>query len=174
MSSATKHDDSHGHDDGAVHAHVSSVPFYLAIFIGLLMLTGLTVGQSYVDLGRLNLMTVILIASIKASLVVTFFMHLRHDNKFHALAFVGSLLFIGIFFVYTMNDTDRRAEMEETSSSPVLQKTGESAPGGFDPKLWEEKRAKMVKESGHGGGEHGGGHGAAPASAAPAPHAPAH
>jgi cytochrome c oxidase subunit 4 len=172
MASATKHD-SHGHDDGAVHAHISSVPFYLAIFVALLGLTALTVGQSYVDLGRLNLMTVILIASVKASLVVTFFMHLRHDNKFHALAFVGGLLFIGVFFVYTMNDTERRGEMEETSSVPVLQKTGESAPGGFDTKTWEDKRTKMVKESGHGG-EHGGSHGATPAPGAPAPTAPAH
>jgi hypothetical protein len=49
--STAEHGHGHGHDDGAVHAHVSSVPFYVAVFLGLLFLTGMTVGQSYVDLG---------------------------------------------------------------------------------------------------------------------------
>ena len=108
-SEATKHDE-HGHDDGAVHAHVSSTFFYIAIFVGLLVLTVTTVGQSYVDLGKLNLAVVILIASLKASLVVSFFMHLRWDNKFNALIFISTIFFIGVFFAYTMNDTERRGE----------------------------------------------------------------
>ena len=40
-SEATKHDE-HGHDDGAVNAHVSSSFFYIAVFVGLLILTGTT------------------------------------------------------------------------------------------------------------------------------------
>ena len=52
----------------------------------------MTVGQSYVDLGRLNIVVVILIATMKASLVVTFFMHLKWDNKFNALIFVATHL----------------------------------------------------------------------------------
>ena len=62
------HETTAGHhphkDDGAVHAHISSAPFYFAIFMALIALTILTVGQSYVDLGRLNLIVVILIAKI--------------------------------------------------------------------------------------------------------------
>ncbi len=116
-------------------------------------------GQSYVDLGKLNLLFVILIASCKASLVVLFFMHLRHDNKLHGVLFVCGLLFIGVFFAYTFNDTEHRAEMEETSSVNVLPKTGEIAPGSMDEKAVLEARAKMVKEH-HAGG--GGGHGATP------------
>ena len=41
--------------EGAVHAHISSAPFYMAVFATLITLTVLTVGQSYVDLGRMNL-----------------------------------------------------------------------------------------------------------------------
>ncbi|MDB4943612.1 MAG: Cytochrome c oxidase polypeptide [Labilithrix sp.] len=124
--------DAHDHvDDGAVHAHISSTAFYVAIFVGLLMLTGLTVGQSYVDLGRLNIVLVVLIATMKASLVVTFFMHLRWDNKFNALMFISSLFFIGVFFAYTMNDTDQRGEFDSDHNVPVWDKTGEPAPGGF-------------------------------------------
>jgi cytochrome c oxidase subunit 4 len=148
-------------EDGAVHAHISSAGFYTVIFLALISLTVLTVGQSYVDLGRMNLIVVILIATTKASLVVSFFMHLRYDNKFNALIFISCLFFIGVFFAYTMNDTEHRGETDADQNVKVLQKTGEAAPGGFVP---------HAADSAHAGGEgeHGG--------AAPAPsggHAPA-
>ena len=123
---------SHGHgDDGAVHAHISSTGFYVAIFLALIALTTLTVGQSYVDLGKANLIVVILIATTKASLVVSFFMHLRYDNKFNALIFVSCIFFIGIFFAYTMNDTSRRGELDPDQNVKILPKNGEPAPGGM-------------------------------------------
>ncbi len=118
-------------DDGAVHAHISSAPFYVAIFLALIALTVLTVGQSYVDLGKLNLIVVILIATTKASLVVSFFMHLRWDNKFNTLIFLAGIFFIGVFFAYTMNDTDRRGELDPDQNVKILPRTGQEAPGGF-------------------------------------------
>ena len=121
----------HEHDDGAVHAHISSTPFYVAVFLGLLFLTGMTVGQSYVDLGKMNIVLVILIATMKASLVVTFFMHLKWDNKFNALIFLSTLFFIGVFFAYTMHDTEERGQLDPDQNVKVLPKTGEKAPGGM-------------------------------------------
>jgi cytochrome c oxidase subunit 4 len=124
----------HAHkDDGAVHAHISSAGFYLAVFLALIFLTAVTVGQSYVDLGRFNLIAVIAIATMKASLVVSFFMHLRWDNKFNVLIFLSGIFFIGVFFAYTMNDTERRGELDADQNVKVLPKTGETAPGGFEP-----------------------------------------
>jgi len=151
-------------DDGAVHAHISSAPFYGIIFMALIGLTILTVGQSYVDLGRLNLIVVILIATCKASLVVSFFMHLRYDNKFNALIFISCIFFIGVFFAYTMNDTNQRGEFDADQNVRVLPKTGENAPGGF--------AAPAHSGSAGAGGEHG----AAPAGSGSgaAPAAPAH
>ncbi|MBX3190975.1 MAG: cytochrome C oxidase subunit IV family protein [Labilithrix sp.] len=145
----------HGHDEGAVHAHISSSAFYIFIFVCLLGLTGLTVGQSYVDLGRMNIVLVILIATMKASLVVSFFMHLKYDNRFNALIFISTLFFIGVFFAYTMNDTDRRGDLDVDQNVRLWQKTGEQAPGGME-----------VDAGDHGGGDHGG----AAAPAAPAHH----
>jgi cytochrome c oxidase subunit IV len=118
-------------DDGAVHSHISSPGFYIGVFSALIALTILTVGQSYVDLGQLNLLAVIAIATTKAALVVSFFMHLRWDNKFNALIFISCLFFIGVFFAYTMNDTNRRGELDADQNVKVLPKTGEEAPGGF-------------------------------------------
>jgi cytochrome c oxidase subunit 4 len=168
--SAASHDHDHA-DDGAVHAHVSSVPFYVAVFLGLLFLTGMTVGQSYVDLGKLNIVLVILIATMKASLVVTFFMHLKWDNKFNALIFISTIFFIGVFFAYTMNDTNQRGEFDPDQNVHVWEKNGEVAPGGM-PKPEAHEGAGAPGAAGHGqenvapapAGDHG---------AAPAP-APAH
>jgi cytochrome c oxidase subunit IV len=121
------------HDDGRVHAHISSIKFYIVIFVTLITLTVATVGVSYVHLGPANLAVAIVIASIKAALVCLFFMHLRHDNKFHALIFVSSLLFIGVFFAYTVNDTGRRGEVDESQGTQSISPSGAAraaAPGG--------------------------------------------
>ena len=93
----------------------------------------MTVGQSYVDLGKMNIVLVILIATMKASLVVTFFMHLKWDNKFNALIFLSTIFFIGVFFAYTMNDTDRRGDLDPDQNRRKWEKTGEDAPGGMVP-----------------------------------------
>ncbi len=134
------HGHDHGaHDDGAVHAHISPVSFYLKIFAALICFTLLTVGVSYVHLGPANLAVAIVIASAKAALVVTFFMHLNHDSRFNALIFVSSLLFIGVFFAYTFNDTEHRAEVDKEQGSMVLEANGKEAPGGYIlPKVIEE------------------------------------
>src|SRR5580704_4832679 len=121
----------HGEDEFYVHAHVSSVKFYVGILAALMFFTLLTVGVASIHLGPLNLAVAIVIASIKATLVVMFFMHLRYDNRFNATIVICSLLFIGVFFAYTMNDTDRRAEVDDAQGSQVLPSTGQQAPGGM-------------------------------------------
>src|SRR5580704_16125963 len=93
----------HGEDEFYVHAHVSSVKFYVGILAALMFFTLLTVGVASVHLGPLNLAVAVVIASIKATLVVTFFMHLKYDNKFNTTILISTLMFIGVFFVYTMN-----------------------------------------------------------------------
>ena len=129
-----------------VHAHISPAKFYIFILAILMTLTLLTVGVSYIHLGKLNLIVAIVIASIKASLVVLFFMHLRYDNKFNALVLIISLLFIGVFFAYTLNDTEHRAELDLEQGSRVLPSSGEEAPGGFE--------RRHAATPGPGGGEH--------------------
>ena len=117
--------------DYDVHTHISSVGFYAAILATLMVLTIITVGVSYVHLGKLNLIVAVVIASIKATLVVMFFMHLKYDNKFNAMVLIVSLLFIGVFFAYTLNDTDHRAEVDIDQGNKIQQSTGIEAPGGF-------------------------------------------
>jgi cytochrome c oxidase subunit 4 len=121
----------HDVDDGNVHAHVASVKFYVGILAILVMFTLLTVAVASIHLGPLNLAVAIAIASAKATLVVMFFMHLKYDNRFNATIVIISLLFIGVFFAYTMNDTDTRAELDDAQGSQVLPSSGQQAPGGM-------------------------------------------
>lgn len=53
---------------------------YFAIFGALMVLTALTVGIAYVNLGQLNIVVALAVAIIKASLVVMFFMHLKYES----------------------------------------------------------------------------------------------
>jgi cytochrome c oxidase subunit 4 len=145
----------HHKDDGAVHAHISSVPFYIGIFMTLTFLTVVTVGVSYVHLGKANLIVAVVIASIKAALVLLFFMHLRHDTRFHGLIVISTLCFIGVFFAYTMNDTERRTEVDDASTTKHWVGSKDPAPGGL--------QAKPVPAVPSGGAHGGGGHAPAPA-----------
>ena len=131
---ADEHDE-HGHaDDYNVHTHIASTKFYLGIFSVLVCLTLLTIAVSYVHLGPLNLVVAIVIASMKAGLVVLFFMHLKYEAKFNVLIFVCSLMFIGVFFAYTSNDTGHRGEVDLEDGTKILPSTGAVAPGGLPPR----------------------------------------
>jgi cytochrome c oxidase subunit IV len=147
--SHASHDDhghGHGHaDDGMVHSHISSVKFYVLILAGLMILTLLTVGVASIHLGKLNLAVAVIISSMKATLVVMFFMHLKYDNKFNATILVCSLLFIGIFFAYTLNDTDRRGELDDAQGSQVLPSTGVVAPGGMEGIISPERSHENIQ-----------------------------
>ena len=74
----------HGHsDDGHDFAHPMPVPMLLAVFFALVVLTIITVAAAKVDFGSstINLVIALLIASIKASLVGLFFMHLKYEGS---------------------------------------------------------------------------------------------
>jgi cytochrome c oxidase subunit 4 len=126
--------ESHAHaahaDDGAVHVHIASTGFYWGIFAALITLTFLTVKVSYYDFGSFNIIVAILIATMKASLVAAFFMHLRHDKLFNTLAFLSAFLFLAVFILLTYDDVGRRGELDPAYGGRVLPQSGQVAPGG--------------------------------------------
>ncbi len=129
---ADSHHDSHDHaDDGKVHAHVSSTMFLVAIFCALIFLTFVTVAVSYFDLGPWNLFMAIAIATLKATLVGLFFMHLLHDKPFNGFVFMMAFAFLGAFIVLTFTDLTTRAQVDPENGARVLRSTGEMAPGGL-------------------------------------------
>ncbi len=65
-------------------------------------LTGATVALAGLELGRWIIVTALTIASIKAYLVLSIFMHLRFEDRtfrlFATVSFVVLLIFIGLTF----------------------------------------------------------------------------
>jgi cytochrome c oxidase subunit 4 len=92
-------------DQSKNYAHVVPLPILFAVFAVLLILTGLTVSATWIDLGSWNLILAMAIATVKASLVVLYFMHLRYDNPFNALIFIAALAFVTLFISLTLLDT---------------------------------------------------------------------
>jgi cytochrome c oxidase subunit IV len=129
---AADHSHAHGHDpdDGAVHVHIASTRFYVGIFAALIVLTVATVKVSYYDFGSANIIIAIAIATMKASLVAAFFMHLRHDKLFNTLSFLGAFLFLAIFILLTNDDLGVRARSPNSYVQKISRETGEEAPGG--------------------------------------------
>jgi cytochrome c oxidase subunit 4 len=91
------------------HTHTASLSLYFAIFFALLILTGVTVGVAFVDLGSLNIVVALGIAGIKAFLVATFFMHLGYSKKLTWLVAVGGFLWLGLMITFTLADVTTRA-----------------------------------------------------------------
>jgi cytochrome c oxidase subunit 4 len=99
--------------------HITPVKTYLAVGFSLIILTGITVGASFIDFGPFNVTIALVIASIKALLVALFFMHLFWDNKLYLIVFAASLLFFTIFLTLSMLDTETRGAIYEEKAKPI-------------------------------------------------------
>ena len=88
--------------------HGPSLNTYIAIFVALLALTGLTVAVAYVDLGALSAPIAVGIAGLKATLVVLFFMHVKYESKLIGLYAASGFVFLAILIVITMGEVAGR------------------------------------------------------------------
>jgi cytochrome c oxidase subunit IV len=87
------------------HDTSSPLKTYFAVFIALLVGTALTVYASGLDLGRFNAAVALTIASIKATLVALFFMHIKGaSEKLTKLVVIGALFFLLLLLGLTMTD----------------------------------------------------------------------
>ncbi|HWN70393.1 MAG TPA: cytochrome C oxidase subunit IV family protein [Haliangium sp.] len=118
MATHSHNDQEHGHGDehghGHVHlGHVLPIKVLVGVFGGLLCLTVITVLAAQVDFGSksLNLAIALLIATVKASMVVLYFMHIRYDRLFHAIMIASGLLAAGLFVAFTLVD---RSQYEDS------------------------------------------------------------
>ncbi len=97
---------------------------YLLTLIALLILTLITVGASYIDFGQGNVVIALAIATMKATLVGLFFMHLAHDRPVNGLIAVAGFIFLGLFLMFDLIDiTTRRDAVPQNLHPPVVQTT---------------------------------------------------
>jgi len=82
---------------------------YALVLGALLFLTALTIVVSYVDLGPFNTPVAFLIAAMKATLVVLFFMHMREAHGVLWLAALAGFFWLSILLVLSMSDLATRS-----------------------------------------------------------------
>ena len=87
-----------GHTPEAVKKEVRT---YIAVFVALAVLTVFTVGVSYLHLPLAAAIALaLIIASVKGTLVVVYFMHLRTEKKIVLLVLVLTVIFFFMLLLY--------------------------------------------------------------------------
>ena len=84
--------------------HVVSWRLYVGIFAALAALTAITVYAAGVDFGPFNTVIALGIASLKATLVIMFFMHLRWSPRLTTLFLFSGFVFLAILILLTVSD----------------------------------------------------------------------
>jgi cytochrome c oxidase subunit IV len=66
------------------------------------------------------------IASVKASLVIAFFMHVKWDTAINKIVFLSSFLFLSLLFIFTLADhaTRRMDHDMHVTKTPVQYEVG--------------------------------------------------
>ncbi|MBV9443902.1 MAG: cytochrome C oxidase subunit IV family protein [Acidobacteriaceae bacterium] len=90
------------------HTHIPKVGTLVAVWAALVILTGTTSAVSYIELGAFNIVVALLIALIKASLVVWIFMGVRFVTSLTKLFVVAGLVWLSILILLTYSDYSSR------------------------------------------------------------------
>jgi len=88
--------------------HIVSYGTYVLVWLGLLVLTGLTVAVAGTDLGNFSVWMAILIAGIKSLLVLFIFMHIRYESRLFTIMILIVLFALVIFISLTFFDVSYR------------------------------------------------------------------
>ena len=101
--------------------HIVSPKVYAVIFGSLMLGTYITVRAAFVDLGRMNIVIALGIATIKATLVVLYFMHARYSPKRTQLVIVCSIFWLAIMLGLTLSDYDTRSHETQPGEGRLVQ-----------------------------------------------------
>jgi cytochrome c oxidase subunit 4 len=77
---------------------------YLNIFFALVVMTVVTVAAARFDFGALNTVIALAIASVKAGLVLAYFMHLKYDDKLYLVGFFTAIFFVILLYLFSVLD----------------------------------------------------------------------
>lgn len=93
-------------------AHASQTRAYMAVFVALMILTGLTVGAS--ELGhkmewsrQAAIWVGLAIAAAKATAVALIFMHLRQEQRIFYVVAIFPFLLVAILITFMLGDLNR-------------------------------------------------------------------
>jgi cytochrome c oxidase subunit 4 len=84
--------------------HIIPLRTYLAVFLALIVLTAVTTGVAYIDLGALNTVVALTIAVTKMLLVVLFFMHAKYSTGLTRVIIIAGFFWLGILITLSLSD----------------------------------------------------------------------
>jgi cytochrome c oxidase subunit 4 len=96
MSSEKK---SNNHND-----HVTSYFQNAVVLVVLLLLTSITILVASLNLGKLEMTVALAVASIKATIVAWYFMHLKHEPPYIRYAVLAVFVLIALIIIFTFFD----------------------------------------------------------------------
>ena len=103
------HNSADEHAPEHISEHISSLGSCIAVWLALLTGTTLTVAAAFIDLGPFNTVVALGIATIKATLVVLFYMHVKYTHeKLTGLVVVSAIFWLFILLALSMADYTTR------------------------------------------------------------------
>ena len=108
--------------------HIVSPKVYFAIFAALMIGTTLTVWAAFQNFHQFNIVIALGIATIKATLVILYFMHARYSPKRTQLVIVCSVFWLAIMLGLTLSDYNTRSHETQPGEGRLIQP---SAPHHF-------------------------------------------
>ena len=106
--------------------HIVSPKIYAVIFLVLMVGTFLTVFAAGRDFGRMNIVIALGIATIKATLVILFFMHGKYSSRRTKLVIVSGFFWLAIMLGLTIADYSTRhaepsrSQLNESAASSLM------------------------------------------------------
>lgn len=88
--------------------HIVSTKTFVLVWIALLILTAITVTVAKLDLGAFSTFTAIVIASVKAGVVLWFFMHLKYEKRLLKLLLLVPIVTLAVIIGLTFIDVGYR------------------------------------------------------------------
>ena len=89
---------------------VVSLKTNIAVWLVLLVLTGVTAGVAFIDLGPFNTVVALVIATIKALLVVLIFMHVKYaSDRLTKVVLISALFWLFLLLGLSLADYTTRA-----------------------------------------------------------------
>jgi len=81
---------------------------YIKVYLALIALTGLTVTAAGLHLGSLSVLAAILIATVKSSLVLSFFMNLKSEDRVFKVMLAVAVATMAVIMLLTFVDVGYR------------------------------------------------------------------
>jgi len=85
-------------------AHIVSNRTFVSVWLALLALTAITVTVAGLHLGAFSTLTAIVIASVKAGLVLWYFMHLKYEKRLLKLLLLVPIVTLAVIIGLTFVD----------------------------------------------------------------------